>query len=125
MVVSGGIRVGEFKSFYLERDSPRLGTTSLPSFTTSAVFRRRLWRMTNSRSNPRHWKTSRVAVRTANAEIIRRLFRGDERGLEERDAVLLNAAAALFKAGKTKSVAVGWEYAADIIDSGKALQEFG
>ena len=37
-----------------------------------------------------------------NAEIIRRILRGDERG-PKRDAVLLNAGAALFVAGKTKS----------------------
>lgn len=57
--------------------------------------------------------------RQANAEIIRRLLRGEERG-PKRDAVLLNAAAALFVAGKTKSLAEGWEVAADVIDSGKA-----
>ena len=45
-----------------------------------------------------------------NAEIIRRIFRGEERG-PKRDAVLLNAAAALFVAGKTKSLAEGWDLA--------------
>ena len=57
--------------------------------------------------------------RQANAEIIRRLLRGEERG-PKRDAVLLNAAAALFVAGKTRSLADGWELAAEVIDSGKA-----
>ena len=60
--------------------------------------------------------------RAANAEIIRRLFRREELG-PKRDAVLLNAAAALFVAGKTKSLAIGWELATDLIDSGKALQK--
>jgi anthranilate phosphoribosyltransferase len=54
-----------------------------------------------------------------NAEIIRRILRGDERG-PKRDAVLLNAGAALFVAGKTKSLAEGWELAAKTIDSGAA-----
>jgi anthranilate phosphoribosyltransferase len=54
-----------------------------------------------------------------NAEITRRILQGDERG-PKRDAVLLNAAAALFVAGKTKSLAEGWEVAAGTIDSGKA-----
>jgi anthranilate phosphoribosyltransferase len=54
-----------------------------------------------------------------NAEIIRRILRGDERG-PKRDAVLLNAGAALFVAGKTKSLAEGWELAAETIDSGAA-----
>ena len=54
-----------------------------------------------------------------NAEIIRRIFRGEERG-PKRDAVLLNAAAALFVAGKTKSLADGWNLAVETIDSGQA-----
>jgi anthranilate phosphoribosyltransferase len=55
----------------------------------------------------------------ANAAIIRRLLRGGERG-PKRDALLLNAAAALFVAGKTRSLGDGWELAAEVIDSGKA-----
>ena len=55
----------------------------------------------------------------ANAEIIRRILRGDERG-PKRDAVLLNAGAALFVAGKTKSVSDGWGLAGETIDSGLA-----
>ena len=55
----------------------------------------------------------------ANAEIIRRILRGDERG-PKRDAVLLNAGAALFVAGKAKSIAEGWELAGKTIDSGAA-----
>lgn len=54
-----------------------------------------------------------------NAEIIRRILRGEDRG-PKRDAVLLNAGAALFVAGKTKSLAEGWELAATTIDSGAA-----
>jgi anthranilate phosphoribosyltransferase len=54
-----------------------------------------------------------------NAEIVRRVLRGEDRG-PKRDAVLLNAAAALFVAEKSRSLAEGWERAAQIIDSGKA-----
>ncbi len=56
--------------------------------------------------------------RAANAEIVRRLLHGEDRG-PRRDAVLLNAGAALFVAGKTKSLTAGWELAADLIDSGQ------
>ena len=55
----------------------------------------------------------------ANAGIIRRVLRGDERG-PKRDAVLLNAGAALFVAGKAKSLSAGWDLAVATIDSGKA-----
>ena len=54
-----------------------------------------------------------------NAEIIRKILRGDERG-PKRDAVLFNAGAGLFVAGKVKSLAEGWELAGETIDSGKA-----
>ncbi|MEI8288362.1 MAG: anthranilate phosphoribosyltransferase [Verrucomicrobiota bacterium] len=55
----------------------------------------------------------------ANAEIIRRILRGDERG-PKRDAVLINAGAGLFVAGKAESMAEGWELAEETIDSGAA-----
>ena len=60
--------------------------------------------------------------REANAEIIRRILRGDERG-PKRDAVLFNSAAALFVAGQVRTLADGWERAAELIDSGAAAKK--
>jgi anthranilate phosphoribosyltransferase len=57
-----------------------------------------------------------------NAEIIRRILRGEERG-PKRDAVLLNSAAALFVAGKTASLGAGWEMATELIDSGAGIRK--
>ena len=57
-----------------------------------------------------------------NAEIVRRLFSGEERG-PKRDAVLLNAGAALMVAGRASSIIAGWEQAAAVIDKGLALQK--
>lgn len=57
--------------------------------------------------------------RKQNAEIIRRILRGDEHG-PKRDAVLVNTGAALFVAGAAKSISAGIELAAQLIDSGKA-----
>jgi len=57
--------------------------------------------------------------REVNANIIRRILSGEERG-PKRDAVLLNASAALFLAGKCKSLGDGWSLAAEVIDSGRA-----
>lgn len=54
-----------------------------------------------------------------NAQIVRRILHGDEKG-PKRDAVLLNAAAALFVAGQTRTLVDGWELAAQVIDSGRA-----
>ena len=57
--------------------------------------------------------------RQANAEIVRRILRGEERG-PKRDAVLFNGAGALFVAGAVKSFVEGWELAGEVIDSGRA-----
>ena len=57
--------------------------------------------------------------RVTNARIVQRLLRGEDRG-PKRDAVLLNASAALFVAGKAKSLVEGWDLAAELIESGKA-----
>ena len=57
--------------------------------------------------------------RDTNAEIIRQILRGDDSG-PKRDAVLLNAGAALFVAGSARSISEGWELAAAVITSGKA-----
>jgi anthranilate phosphoribosyltransferase len=58
----------------------------------------------------------------ANAKIVREILSGHERG-PKRDAVLLNAAAALFIAGKTKSLSEGWDLAGETIDSGRANEK--
>jgi anthranilate phosphoribosyltransferase len=57
---------------------------------------------------------------TANAQIIRKILEGKDQG-PKRDAVLLNAAAALFVAGKAKNLMDGFILAGELIDSGKAL----
>jgi anthranilate phosphoribosyltransferase len=57
--------------------------------------------------------------RQTNAEIVRRLLRNQDVG-PKRDAVLLNAAAALFVAGRTKSLTAGWELAAELLAAGHA-----
>jgi len=55
----------------------------------------------------------------SNAAIVRGLLTGKNRG-PKRDAVLLNAAAALLVAGKARSLTEGWQMAAELIDRGAA-----
>lgn len=57
--------------------------------------------------------------KVVNAEIIRSILHGEERG-PKRDAVLLNAGAALLVAGRVRSVSEGWDRAAEVIDDGAA-----
>lgn len=56
-----------------------------------------------------------------NAEITRRILRGEEKGAK-RDAVLLNAGAALCVGGKAENIAEGIKLAAELIDSGRAYE---
>lgn len=121
MVVSGGIRLGEFKSYYLDELST-LGDNVIAEFYHERGFSSSIMAHDELPLQPATLEDLAGGDRVANAQIIRRLFHGDERG-PKRDAVLLNAAAALFVAGKTKSLAVGWEFASNIIDSGKAAQK--
>ena len=56
-----------------------------------------------------------------NAKITRGILSGEIKGAK-RDAVLLNAAAALFVDGKVASIKEGIEMAKELIDSGKAVK---
>lgn len=60
--------------------------------------------------------------REVNAEIIRQILRGEDRG-PRLDAVLLNAGAALFVAGRTRSISEGWELASETIKCGAAWKK--
>ena len=55
-----------------------------------------------------------------NAEITKAILAG-EKG-PKRDAVLMNAGAALYIGGKAESLAEGIKLAAELIDSGKAME---
>ncbi|MGD0016063.1 MAG: anthranilate phosphoribosyltransferase [Verrucomicrobiia bacterium] len=58
----------------------------------------------------------------ANARIVRDVLSGKERGAR-RDIVLLNAAAALVVSDKVDDFESGWQRAAELIDSGAALDK--
>jgi len=57
-----------------------------------------------------------------NAKITLEILKGKEKG-PKRDIVLLNAGAAIYTAGKAKSIKEGIEIAKNSIDSGKALEK--
>ena len=115
MVVCGKVPGAGF----LDELSP-LGENTIAEFYQERGF-------TVSTTLPAQFSLQRAALadligadKITNAKIIRDIFSGGERG-PKRDAVLLNAAAALFVAGRIKSVAEGWDLAVQIVDSGKAM----
>jgi anthranilate phosphoribosyltransferase len=57
-----------------------------------------------------------------NAMCLRRIFAGEDRG-PRREAVLLNAAAALFVAGRVESIQEGWTRASEVLDSGAVARK--
>ncbi len=57
-----------------------------------------------------------------NAELAKRILKGEEQGAK-RDIVILNSAAAIYVAGKAKSIDSAINMAENSIDSGKALEK--
>jgi len=113
MVVSG--KVGEG---WLDELST-LGDTTLAEFYHDRGF-------SVSALTPGHFPLQPAVLadlaggdRHANAAIVRRLLSHEDQG-PRLDAVLLNSGAALFVAGKAKSVMAGWDLAKETIATGKA-----
>ena len=96
-----------------------LGLTHLAEFYHERGFTKSILSPENFPLQPATLADLHGGDKLANAEIIRRILRGDERG-PKRDAVVLNAGAGLFVAGRVKSLAEGWELAGETIDSGAA-----
>jgi anthranilate phosphoribosyltransferase len=122
MVVCGAVMDSDSTRRYLDEISP-LGPTTVAEFYQERA-------LTCSKLEPEHFELQPAALpdlrggETAgiSAEIIRRILRGEERG-PKRDAVLLNAAAALFVAGHSASLMAGWDRAAEVVDGGLALRK--
>ncbi len=118
MVVCGAVRDEAGSLRHLDELSP-LGPTTIAEFYQEHAVACSTLSPELFPLQPATLADLRGGDREVNAAIIRRILRGEERG-PKRDAVLLNAAAALFVAGKTESLVEGWELAVEIIDSGKA-----
>jgi anthranilate phosphoribosyltransferase len=117
MVVCGQVPVEGRMAFMDELST--LGETTLAEFYQERGF-------STSTLSPDLFAIQHASVadlrggnREENAGILNRILRGEERG-PKRDAVLLSAAAGLFVAGHSSSLADGWDTAAKVIDSGAA-----
>lgn len=114
MVVSG--RVGAAQLDELST----LGPNTVAEFYQERGFATSLLDPNQFPLQPASLDDLRGGDREVNAEIIRQILRGQDRG-PKRDAVLLNAGAALFVAGKVRTMSEGWELAGEVIDAGQAL----
>jgi anthranilate phosphoribosyltransferase len=118
MVVCGAVPGENAVVRYLDELSP-LGPTTVAEFYQERALACSTLSPEPFPLQPAMLADLRGGGREINATIIRRILSGDERG-PKRDAVLLNAGAALFVAGRVRSITEGWELAAEIIDSGRA-----
>ena len=113
MVVCG--TVSEFKLDELST----LGENFVAEFYQERGFTASILALENFPLQPATLEDLLGSDKFKNAEITRKILRGEDRG-PKRDAVLLNAGGALFVAGKVKSFAAGWDLAGKTIDSGAA-----
>ncbi|HOX57708.1 MAG TPA: anthranilate phosphoribosyltransferase [Candidatus Paceibacterota bacterium] len=118
MVVCGAVPGEAGTVRYLDELSP-LGPTTVAEFYQERALACSTVRTEWFPLQPAVLADLRGGDREVNASIIRRVLKGEERG-PKRDAVLLNAAAALFVADRVRSLAEGWELAGQTIDSGRA-----
>jgi len=118
MVVCGAVTDEGGAVRYLDELSP-LGPTTIVEFYQERALASSALPPGSFPLQPAVLVDLRGGDREVNAAIIRRILHGEERG-PKRDAVLLNAAAALFVADRTRTMAEGWDLAVETIDSGKA-----
>ena len=116
MVVSGsvssdGAHLDEFST---------MGATTIAEYYHDRGFHTSAMDPGHFAFQPVRLEDLRGGDRQQNAAILRNILAGKERG-PKRDAVLLNSAGALFVAGKAKSLVEGLDFAAELIDNGKAL----
>jgi anthranilate phosphoribosyltransferase len=118
MVVCGTVQDESGAMRYLDELSP-LGPTTVAEFYQEHALASSTLSPEPFPIQPATLADLRGGGREVNAGIIRAVLSGEERG-PRRDAVLLNAAAALFVAGQARSLAEGWDLAASVVDGGDA-----
>ena len=118
MVVCGAVARADGTVRYLDELSP-LGPTTIAEFYQERALACSTLPPESFPLQPATLTDLHGGDREVNAGIIRCVLNGEERG-PKRDAVLVNAAAALFVADRVRSLAEGWELAARTIDTGRA-----
>jgi anthranilate phosphoribosyltransferase len=121
MVVCGEITDETGAKRYLDELSP-LGPTAIAEFYQERGLSRSTLSPEAFPIQPATLADLRGGDRDQNAGIVRAILRGQERG-PKRDAVLLNAAAALFVADRVRNLGEGWDLAAQVVDSGQAWKK--
>jgi anthranilate phosphoribosyltransferase len=122
LVVTGEVPTGAESAPAFLDELSTLGPNHVAEFYQERGFGRSTW-------EPGHFPVKPAALSdlaggdaVLNAALIQAVLAGRDRG-PKRDAVLLNAGAALFVAGAARSIGDGWEMAAATIDRGQATEK--
>ncbi len=122
MVVCGSVPMADGTVRHLDELSS-LGPTTIAEFHQDHAFCVSTLDPSSFPIQPVCLEDLKGGGREENAGLIKAVLKGEDRG-PRRDVVLLNAAAALFVAGRAMSLTEGWEVAASTIDSGAAWSKF-
>ena len=122
MVVSGEVAEWRTESGRFLDELSTLGSSHVAEFYQERGFHASILGLEHFPLQPATLADLRGGDKYVNAETIRRILSGEERG-PKRDAVLLNASAALLVAGRANSLAEGWALAAETIEAGRAGQK--
>lgn len=114
MVASGSVPGGAFLD-----ELSTLGDNTVSEFYQDRGFSTSTWSPADFPLQPATLADLAGGDRHTNATLIENLLRGRDTG-PRRDAVLLNAGAALFIAGAARTIIDGWDKASEILASGTA-----
>ena len=121
MVVSGRVPMPDGGIAFLDEVST-LGDTTIAEFHQDRAFSESTWHPGELPLSPASLADLAGGTAAENAVIVEGLLEGRVRG-PKRDAVLLNAAAALFVAGRARSIDDGWGIAEETLASGAAWRK--
>ncbi|MCS1407211.1 MAG: Anthranilate phosphoribosyltransferase 2 [Verrucomicrobia subdivision 3 bacterium] len=116
MVVSGDVGTGNLDEL------STLGTNTIAEFYQDRAFSVEELDPQSLPVQPAQIEDLKGGDSKANAQTIREILNGTDKG-PKRDAVLLNAGAALFVAEKSPSLTEGWDLAARLINDGAAMDK--
>lgn len=117
LVVCGSVGMRDGREAFCDEFSP-FGETTIAEFHQERGFHVSRFSPAALPLQPATGTDLEGGDHQANAADLRRILTGVERG-PKRDAVLLNAAAALFVADRARSILEGWDQAARLIDTGR------
>jgi anthranilate phosphoribosyltransferase len=121
MVVSGEVTVaaGAAREGVFLDELSTLGPTTIGEFYQDRAVHVSVMELAGLPLQQAHLGDLVGADKETNAGIVRALLRGEDRG-PRRDALRLNAGAALFVADRVRSIAEGWDVVGELIDRGAA-----